>query len=44
VWLSWDQTKKSTLVVLVVLIICAVVICLLDYGLSKGIMAFIDLF
>ena len=44
VWLPWDQTKKSTLVVCVVLIICAAVICLLDVGLSKGFLAFIGLF
>ena len=44
VWLPWDQTKKSTLVVCVVLIVCAAVICLLDVGLSKGFLAFIGLF
>jgi len=44
VWLSWDQTKKNTLVVLVVLIACAAVICLLDYALQQGFLAFIGLF
>ena len=44
VWLPWDQTKKSTAVVLVALIVCATVICLLDLGLGKGILAIIDLF
>ena len=44
VWLSWDQTKKSTLVVLVVLVACAVAICLIDLGLSQGFIAFINLF
>ena len=44
VWFPWDQTKKSTLVVIVVLLICAVAICLLDFGLSKAILAFINLF
>ncbi len=44
VWLPWDQTKKSTLVVCVVLVICAAVICLLDVGLSKGFIWFIELF
>ena len=44
VWLSWAQTKKSTGVVLLVLAICAIVICLLDLGLSQGILAFIKLF
>ena len=44
VWLSWDQTMKNTLVVLVVLIACAAVICLLDYALQQGFLAFIGLF
>ena len=44
VWLPWDQTKKSTLVVLVILIICATAICLVDLGLSKGFLAFLKLF
>ena len=44
VWLPWDQTKKSTLVVLVILIICAAAICLVDLGLSKGFLAFLKLF
>ena len=44
VWLPWSQTKKSTLVVLVVLIICAIAICLIDLGLSKGFLAFFKLF
>ena len=44
VWLSWDQTKKNTWVVLVVLVLCALAICLIDFGLSKGFLAFIDLF
>ena len=42
VWLPWDQTKKSTLVVLVVLVVCAAVICLLDLGLFEGITALIQ--
>ena len=44
VWLPWSQTKKSTLVVLVVLVVFAVAIALIDLGLSKGFLAFIDLF
>ena len=44
VWLPWDQTKKSTLVVLVILIICATAIALVDLGLSKGFLAFLKLF
>ncbi len=41
-WLSWEQTRKSTLVVLVVMVACAGVICLLDFGLSNGFLALID--
>ena len=44
VWLPWDQTKKSTLVVLVILIICAAAICLVDLGLSRGFLGFLKLF
>ena len=44
VWLPWNQTCKSTLVVLVILIICAAAICLVDLGLSKGFLAFLNLF
>ena len=44
VWLPWPQTRKSTLLVLVVLIISAAVICLLDLGLAKGFLAIINLF
>ena len=40
-WLSWNDTKKSSLVVLGVLVTCAIVICLLDLGLSKGLLAMI---
>ncbi len=43
VWLPWPQTRKSTLVVLVALIVCALVICLLDLGLNKGFLKLIDL-
>ena len=44
VWLSWDQTKKSTLVVLVVLVLAGALICLVDLGLSKGLIGFLGLF
>jgi preprotein translocase SecE subunit len=44
VWLPWNQTKKSTLVVLVVMVAFAVVISLLDWGLGEGFLAFVDLF
>ena len=43
-WLSWKDTKKSTVVVLIGLVVCATVISLLDVGLAKGFMAFITLF
>lgn len=43
-WLPREQTKKSSLVVIAVMIVFAVVICLLDWGLGKGYVAFIDLF
>ncbi len=41
-WLSWEQTRKSTLVVLVVMVACTAAICLLDFGLSNGFLALID--
>ena len=41
-WLSWKDTRKSSLVVLVVLAACALVICLLDLGLSKGLLAMVQ--
>ena len=41
-WLSWKDTKKSSLVVLGVLVACAFVICLLDLGLYKGLLAMIQ--
>ncbi len=41
-WLSWKDTKKSSLIVLVVLIACAAVICLLDLGLFEAFMAMIN--
>ncbi len=43
-WLPWSQTKKSTLVVLVVLVVFAVAIALIDLGLSEAFLAFIGLF
>ena len=41
-WLSWKDTKKSSLVVLGVLVACALVICLLDLGLYNGLLAMIQ--
>ncbi len=43
-WLSWKDTKKSTVVVLIGMVVCAAVISLLDVGLAKGFLAFITLF
>ena len=43
-WYSWKETKKSTIVVLIALVICAAVISLLDLGLAEGLIAFIRLF
>ena len=44
VWPSWKQVLKNTLIVLVVVIICAVIIGALDYAFSGGIQALADLF
>lgn len=44
VWPSWKQVFKNTLVVLVIVIICAVVIGVLDYAFSGGIQALVELF
>ena len=41
-WLSWNETKKSSLVVLGMLAAFALVICLLDLGLYEGLMALIN--
>ena len=35
-WLSWEQTRKSTFVVVVVLLVFAAIICVLDIALFKG--------
>ena len=43
-WLSWKDTKKSTVVVLIGLVVCTAVICLLDLGLSEGFLQFVNLF
>lgn len=44
VWPSWKQVFKNTLVVLVIVIICAIVIGVLDYAFSGGISALAELF
>ncbi len=43
-WLPWNQTRKSTLVVLVVLVVFAVALALIDLGLQQTFMWFIGLF
>ena len=43
-WLSWKDTKKSSWIVLGVLVACAIVICLLDLGLFEAFMAMINAF
>ena len=43
-WLSWKDTKKSTIVVLIGLAVCTLAICLLDMGLSEGFLWFVNLF
>ena len=42
VWLPWNQTKKSTWVVLVVLVAAAAAICLLDFALFKGLSKLVE--
>ena len=44
VWPSWKQVLKNTLVVLVIVVICAVIIGALDYAFSQGMMALTKLF
>ncbi len=44
VWPSWKQVLKNTLIVLVVVVICAIIIGALDYAFSQGIIALTDLF
>ena len=36
-WLSWEQTRKSTLIVLVVLVAFAIAICVMDLALGEAI-------
>ena len=44
VWPSWKQVLKNSLVVFVVVAVCAVAIGLLDFAFSQGIMALTKLF
>ena len=44
VWPTWKQVLKSTGVVLVIVVICAIMLFALDYAFSHGIMALTDVF
>lgn len=44
VWTPWKTVRKNTLVVLVILVVCAIVIGALDWVFSKGIIALASLF
>ena len=43
-WFPWKDTKKSTIVVLIAMVVISAVISLLDLGLAKGLIAFIGIF
>ena len=43
-WPSWTQVRKNTLVVIIVVLICAVIIGALDYAFQQGMIALTDLF
>ena len=43
-WYTWKQTIKGTAVVVAVAVALAIVIGLLDYGFSEGLIALTDLF
>ena len=44
VWPSWKQVRKNTLVVVVIVAVCAVIIGVLDIAFSSGIRALTELF
>ena len=44
VWPSWKQVRKNTLVVVVIVAVCAVIIGLLDIAFSSGMSAITKLF
>ena len=44
VWPSWKQVRKNTLVVVVIVAVCAVIIGALDIAFSSGIGALTELF
>ncbi len=41
-WLSWSETKKSTVLVLIALVVFATVIALIDLALSEGFLGLVD--
>ena len=36
-WSSWKQVRKNSLVVFAVVVVCAAIICALDYAFSQGV-------
>ena len=44
VWSPWKQVRKNSLVVFAVVVVCAAIICALDYTFSQGVIALGNLF
>ena len=44
VWPSWNQVRKNTLVVLVIVVICSIMIGAFDFAFSQGMRALAGLF
>ena len=44
VWSPWKQVRKNSLVVFAVVVVCAAIICALDYAFSQGVIALGNLF
>jgi preprotein translocase SecE subunit len=44
VWSPWNQVRKNSLVVFAVVVVCAAIICALDYAFSQGVIALGQLF
>ena len=44
VWSPWKQVRKNSLVVFAVVVVCAAIICALDYAFSQGVIALGQLF
>ena len=43
-WFPWKDTKKSTIVVLIAMVVISAIISLLDLGIAEGLIAFIGIF